>query len=253
MSNSLRRSKSSAQRIRAASSTTKKPSARWLWLGIAAVVVVVGVVSVVIGRGVSGSSGGGTASPSGGTVVPNGTMDYGTVAVTGSSLAALPQTGTDPAVGQEIPRISGTQFNGQQLDIVPTDGKAKIIMVVAHWCPHCQAEVPRVQSWLDEAGMPANIELVTVATSNSPSKPNFPATDWLRREKWSVPTIVDDKENQAGQALGVSGFPYFVVVDAQGRVVYRTSGEIDRSTWDQLLASAQSGTWTTPGVDQQRP
>lgn len=244
MSNRPGRSKSASQRVRAASNAGKGRSTTWLWVGIAAVVVVVGVIAVVASRGGSGSSGGGGASPSGGTVVPNGKMEYGTVTVQGSALAPKPETGTDPAVGQTIPSIAGLQFDGQQLDIVPTDGKAKIIMIVAHWCPHCQAEVPRIQEWLDAEQMPANVELVTIATANDPAKGNFPASDWLRREKWSVPTIVDDKQTQAASALGVGGFPYFVVVDAQGKVVYRTSGEIDRATWDELLASAQSGTWT---------
>jgi thiol-disulfide isomerase/thioredoxin len=114
-------------------------------------------------------------------------------------------------------------------------------MVVAHWCSHCQAEVPRVQKWLDASGMPADVDLVTVATSNDPARGNFPAADWLRREKWSVPTIVDDKQNQAGNAFGVSGFPYFVVTDAQGKVVYRTSGEITEDQWNALLEAARSG------------
>jgi len=243
VSNRPGRSKSASQRVRAASNAGKGRSTAWLWIGIAAVVVIVGVFAIVVSRGSGGSSGGG-ASPSGGTVVPNGNLDHGTIVVTGTGLPEISESGADPAIGQVIPQISGAQFDGEQLDIIPTDGEAKIIMVVAHWCPHCQAEVPRIQDWLDEAGMPANVELVTIATSNNPAQGNFPAADWLRREKWSVPTIVDDKNNAAAGALGVTGFPYFVVVDAQGKVVYRTSGEIDRATWEQMLAAAQSGTWT---------
>ena len=238
MSNRPGRSKSASQRVRAASNAGKSRSTTWIWIGIVVVVVVVGVVAIVAGRG--GSSSGGGASPSGGTIVPSGNVEYGQVAVSGAALPQMSDTGTDPAVGSVFPSITGQQFDGKQLTIAP-DGKPHIIMVVAHWCPHCQAEVPRIQKWLDKDGMPADVELVTVATSNDPAKGNFPAADWLRREKWSVPTIVDDKQTQAGTALGVSGFPYFIVTDAQGKVVYRTSGEKTEAEWNALLQAARTG------------
>jgi hypothetical protein len=201
-------------------------------------VIAVGIVAIVAGRGTSSS--GGSASPSGGTVVPAGKLDYGQVSVSGTALTPKPDSGADPMVGTVVPSVTGQQFDGKQLTI-SADGKPQIIMVVAHWCSHCQAEVPRVQKWLDKDGMPADVELVTVATSNDPAKGNFPAADWLRREKWSVPTIVDDKQGQAGAALGVSGFPYFIVTDAQGKVVYRTSGEITEDQWNALLVAARTG------------
>ncbi len=239
MSNRPGAKKSASQRVRAASNAGKSRSTAWIWIGIVAVVVVVGVFAIAVGRG-SGTSGGG-ASPSGGTVVPNGNLDFGQVAVSGTALTPKPDSGTDPAIGQTIPTVTGQQFDGKQLSIAP-DGKPHIIMVVAHWCPHCQAEVPRVQKWLNASGMPADVELVTVATSNDSARGNFPAADWLRREKWSVPTIVDDKANQAGTALGVSGFPYFLVTNAQGKVIYRTSGEITEEQWNALLEAAKPGT-----------
>jgi len=231
--------KSASQRVRAASNAGKRRSTAWIWIGIVAVVVVVGVFAIAVGRG-SGTSGGG-ASPSGGTVVPNGNLDFGQVAVSGTALTPKPDSGTDPAIGQTIPTVTGQQFDGKQLTIAP-DGKPHIIMVVAHWCPHCQAEVPRVQKWLNASEMPADVELVNVATSNDSARGNFPAADWLRREKWSVPTIVDDKANQAGTALGVSGFPYFLVTNAEGKVIYRTSGEITEEQWNALLEAARTGT-----------
>ena len=238
MSNRPGKSKSASQRVRAASNAGKGKSTAWIWIVVVGVVIAVGIVAIVAGRGTSSS--GGSASPSGGTVVPSGKLDYGQVVVSGTALTPKPESGADPMVGTVVPSVTGQQFDGKQLTI-SADGKPQIIMVVAHWCSHCQAEVPRVQKWLDKDGMPADVELVTVATSNDPAKGNFPAADWLRREKWSVPTIVDDKQGQAGAALGVSGFPYFIVTDAQGKVVYRTSGEITEDQWNALLVAARTG------------
>ena len=239
MSNRVKGKNSASQRVRAASNAGKGKSTTWIWIAAVVAVVVIGVVVIAVSRGGSSASGGG-ASPSGGTIVPNGRLDYGTIKVNGTPLPAYSKDAADAALGDVIPQISGVQFDGKQLDIVPTDGKPKIIMVVAHWCPYCQAEVPRIQKWLNESGMPADVELVTVATANDPTRGNFPAADWLRREKWSVPTIVDDKASQVNDALGVSGFPFFVVTNGKGQVVYRTSGEIGQDEWNRLLAAARS-------------
>ncbi|HEY6530922.1 MAG TPA: TlpA disulfide reductase family protein [Acidimicrobiales bacterium] len=220
-----------------------RSSTLWIWIGLAALIVVVGVVAIAVGRSSSsGSDDGGAASSSGGTVVPNGDLEYGTVTVEGSDLPPAPRgTGSDEGVGETIPTIKGEAFDGSAVTIAPGGGKGQVIMVVAHWCPHCQAEVPRIQSWLDEDGMPDDVTLTTVATANDPTAVNFPAGDWLREEGWSVPTMLDDQEQTAALAVGTSAYPFFVVVDADGKVVERTSGELDRSQWDALLEAARTG------------
>jgi thiol-disulfide isomerase/thioredoxin len=238
VSNRPSQTKSASQRVRAASNAGKSRSTTWIWVGLVALIAVVGIVAIVAGRS-SGSAGGGK-SPSGGTVVPNGKLDYGTVSVQGTNLPQMPDSGADPAIGLTVPTVAGQQLDGKQLTITP-DGTPKIIMGVAHWCPHCQKEVPLIQSWLDADGMPSGVSLVTVATGNDPKKVNFPAADWLRTEKWSVPTIVDDKVSTAGAAFGVKSYPYFLVTDGQGKVLYRTSGELTKAQWDALLATAKSG------------
>ncbi len=238
MSNRPGKSKSASQRVRAASNSGKGKSTSLIWVAIVGVVIAVGIVAIVAGRGTSSSGGG--ASPSGGTIVPNGNLEYGQVVVSGTALTPKPDSNGDPMVGTVFPTVTGQQFDGKQMTIAP-NGKPHIIMVVAHWCSFCRNEVPRIQKWLNASGMPAGVDLVTVATSNNPTKGNFPAGDWLRREEWSVPTIVDDKQNQAGDALGVSGFPYFVVADAQGKIVYRTSGAITEDQWNALLEAARTG------------
>jgi thiol-disulfide isomerase/thioredoxin len=207
-------------------------------------VVVVVALAAIIAIAVSGGSGndvqGGSASPAGGTVVPEGDLDYGRVQVSGTALGQLARGGADAAAGEEIPTITGEAFDGSPMTIGP-DGTPKVIMALAHWCPHCRAEVPRVQAWLDDNGMPTDVELYAIATGTSSAQPNFPPGEWLRNEGWSVPTLVDDEESTAARALGLSSYPFFVVVDGSGKVVYRTSGELDDEQWVALLEAARSG------------
>ena len=227
-------------------------STRWVWIGIAAVVVVVGVLAFVFTRSDGSDSGGGSATPNGGdatpgvTVVPVGKVAIGPIVVTGTKLPEQAAGSADPAVGQVIPTIEGQTFDASAMTIGPS-GEPTIIMVVAHWCPHCQREVPFLQSWLTANGAPEGVRLVALATSNDSGKPNYPAGQWLVREKWTVPTMVDDKASDGAQALGVTGFPYFIVVDAQGKAIERTSGELTAAQWESLIAAAKAGS-AQPGA-----
>ena len=249
MSNKPSRQPSASAKVRDASRSSRG-STTWLWVGLAVIVVVVGIVAVIIGRSSdsSSSASGGGPSPSGGTVVPNGDVDYGSIEVVGADLPAASTAAgaVDTAVGQTIPTIEGETFDGSPVTI-SSDGKPQVILVIAHWCPHCQAEVPRLQDWLDQNGMPSDVQLTAVATANTDQRENFPAGPWLREAGWSIPTMIDNQGtadgggNDAARAVGVSAYPFFVVVDAQGKVVFRTSGEVTMPQWEQLLDSARTG------------
>jgi len=57
--------------------------------------------------------------------------------------------------------------------------------------------------------------------------------------------MIDDAQNSAATALGTSGFPFFVAVDAQGKVVVRGSGELTMDQVSQLIESARTGSVPT--------
>ena len=140
-----------------------------------------------------------------------------------------------------IPTVTGKDFDGNDLTISGDDGKAKIIVFVAHWCPHCQREVPLLKEHLDDVPMPDDVELLTVSTSVKPGAENYPPQEWLDEEGWSAPVLADDDTSTVAQAYGLSSFPYFVVVDADGKVVARASGEISTDQFDEAVAAAQDG------------
>lgn len=153
----------------------------------------------------------------------------GEPAITEASVAgeALPQFANespDPAVGQPAPELTGQTLDGEPITIDPDDGTPKAIVFLAHWCPHCQREVPVVQDWLEENGAPEGVELYAVATDIDRNRGNFPPQDWLEREGWQVPTLVDG-DDVARNAYGLRTYPYWVTIDGEGNVVQRWSGE----------------------------
>ena len=42
--------------------------------------------------------------------------------------------------------------------------------------------------------------------------------------------MADNSTHDAADALGLPGFPYFVLLDADGKVMLRQSGEVDPAT-----------------------
>jgi thioredoxin-related protein len=52
--------------------------------------------------------------------------------------------------------------------------------------------------------------------------------------------MADSDTYAAAAAYGLSSYPYFVVLDANGKVVQRASGEVDPSTLTPLLNSVAS-------------
>jgi cytochrome c biogenesis protein CcmG, thiol:disulfide interchange protein DsbE len=162
---------------------------------------------------------------------------YADVRVEGAQLQQWTGTGSDSAEGSTVPTIAGTDIEGRSLALMPGGGAARAYVVVAHWCPHCQEEVPRLVEWARDNELPMGVEVVAVSTSVDRGQPNFPPAAWLAREDWPWPVFVDDEVGSAGDALGVQGYPFMVFTDAEGTVVSRYSGEMPIDEWDAAIRS----------------
>lgn len=186
-------------------------------------VVVVAALAAAISAGTGTTAGGGQYAG----------QAYGTIQIEGSDLPAVPDTGDDPAIGMPAPAIIGDTVSVQ-----PGGGTPTLVMFLAHWCPHCQREVPRVVQWVTDNGKPQGVNVIGVATQSTPSQGNYPPGDWLDREKWPFPVIFDDEASTAWTAYGHGGFPYWVVIDKDGNVAGRFSGELpDAAAVGQLFQS----------------
>ena len=191
-------------------------------LGIVFGVIVVILVAVVIfGTGEPGS-------------------EYGDPQVDGL-LPPMPNAPVDnSATGMAIPTVVGQDFDGNEVTITD-DGRAKGIVFLAHWCSHCQEEVPRVQAWLDETGGAEGVDLYSVSTSMSSSRDNYPPSEWLDSEGWTTPVIRDNEDDAVVRSYGGGGYPFWVFVNADGTVALRTSGQLSTQQLEQALGALQTG------------
>jgi thiol-disulfide isomerase/thioredoxin len=161
------------------------------------------------------------------------------VTVKGEALPVLPDgapAASDPARGRPMPEIRGASFTGEPVAITG-DGHPKVILFLAHWCPHCQNEVPRLTAWLKGGGLPQGVEFYAVSTAAEAKRPNYPPSRWLQQEGWPAPVIADDQRDAVAGAAGLSAFPFFVFVGADGKVAGRHAGELSIEELKERITS----------------
>jgi thiol-disulfide isomerase/thioredoxin len=164
-----------------------------------------------------------------------------TVELDGNALVPLAPSGADPAIGQPIPEVVSTvDFDGNPTSIT-IDGTPKVILFLAHWCQFCQREVPNVQAYVDETGLPSGVDFVSVVTSIDRARPNYPPNAWLEEEGWTQRIVMDDPRSSIATAYGLPAFPYYVFVDGDGNVVSRITGEQDPTTIALAMEALAAG------------
>ena len=187
--------------------------------GVLALIVVAALVAFAL----SGTASNGLAEPA-----------RAATGVSGTALPAFTDTASDPAVGQPIPTLTSRDLAGEAISIGPGDGPM-VVVALAHWCSVCQAEVPVLVDYLESTGMPDGVRLVALSTGIDAARPNYPPSAWLEREGWTAPTMIDDASSRGLAALGMTAFPGFVFVDADGTVVQRHTGQMSAEAFDQVV------------------
>jgi thiol-disulfide isomerase/thioredoxin len=226
-----RRAQAVADRQRASEAAARHRRNRWfLWGGLAVVVASAIVVAVLAGGG--------------GNDAKATNFETGSVEVTGTPLPSYDSTqNPDPAVGEKIPTLQGTSvFDGEPVTIGPDsgDGKPQAIAFVAHWCPHCQREVPLLVS-LAKQGVFDGVHVTAVATGTNAAADNYPPSSWLKNVDWPFSVMADSKTGTAAQAFGLSAYPYFVLVNPDGTVAARGTGELPASQIEADIDALKAG------------
>jgi cytochrome c biogenesis protein CcmG/thiol:disulfide interchange protein DsbE len=209
--------------------STKVAAARrgrtpWPWIVGAGVVLAALVLAVAVSAGTDDDGDGGDLAQT------------GSVRIAGEPLPPHGDDARDAAVGRVAPTLDGSSFDGTGVTVGP--GRPTLVLFLAHWCPHCQREVPLLVDHFADEGLPEGVDLVAVATGTSADRPNYPPSQWLEDEGWTSPVLLDSAESEAAAAYGLSAYPYLVALDDDGRVVARVSGEFSGADFDRLVALA---------------
>jgi cytochrome c biogenesis protein CcmG, thiol:disulfide interchange protein DsbE len=233
-----RRARREAQRADARRAAARRtPASRWLLAGlIGAAVVVAAVLAIALSGGGTPTGGSSTVPPSaasGGPAASGSGAEAQAPVISGTPLPDFQGPTGDPAIGRPAPEVTGADFDGEPVAI-EADGRPKIVLFLAHWCPHCQEEVPVVQAWITAGGLPSGVDIVSVATAIDPNAPNYPPDAWLDQEGWTAPVIVDPT-NSVARAYGLSAFPFWVFIGPDGTVRARTVGSVPAADLEAMI------------------
>ena len=206
------------------------------------VFVAIGLV-VVAAAAIAIGAGGGSNNSSSTTTIPAGNGSIGAaefqpVAVTGSALTPLGDGQMDASRGAPGPVLKGYSLTGLPVNVNPmTDGPTMLVFL-AHWCPHCNREVPRLIDWKEQGLVPDNLRVVGITTGSRNDQANWPPSEWIETMKWPFEVMADSETQQAAAAYGVDGYPFMVILDAQGNVAKRMSGEVEVADLVSIIDAA---------------
>ena len=118
------------------------------------------------------------------------------------------------------------------------EGGPYMVVFLAHWCPHCNAEIPRLIEWQQSGAVPSDLRVIGVSTGVASDRPNYPPSDWVVAKQWPWPVMADSEGQDAAIAYGVSGYPFFAIVGADGTIKVRASGEVEIDALNQIVTDA---------------
>ena len=190
------------------------------------VLVVVGIAGAVA----LGTSGGSSETSTDTVVtVPGGVQpaEYQKVSATGGLLAPLPESGADTETGKSVAVLKGYDLQGRPVTIDPAgEGKATLVVFLAHWCQFCNREIPVLNKWRESGEVPTGLRVVGITTGSKADQANWPPSKWLTAMKWPFEVMADSEAQEAAAAYGVAGYPFMAFVGANGKITARTSGEV---------------------------
>lgn len=162
--------------------------------------------------------------------------EHADVEVTQDFLPPYGASADDPAEGLSAPVITGEDFDGV-IQTTPDSTEGELIFFVAHWCPHCQRELPTVVDWMSSNEIPVNVTIVS--TSENVSQGNWPPSSWIEDSGFTGTVIKDSADGEAAGAYGVTSFP-FVVAVKDGKVAERHAGAQTAQQYSELAGRISS-------------
>ena len=135
-------------------------------------------------------------------------------------------------VGQDSPRLTVRTVAGSDLQIPA--GKPTLLYFMAGWCASC---LPESQA-LDRIERRYGDRLIVLAVDADPSDPLATLQSFRHQVGDPRYSFAQDPSAQISRAFGVAALDTTVVIDAQGKVVYRSGVPIGDAAIQAAIAKA---------------
>ena len=128
----------------------------------------------------------------------------------------------------DLPRVG---VDGERVRLADFVGRPLVVNFWASWCVPCRKEMPALQATAER--LEGRVGFVGVNHQDGRTA----ATEFEEEVGVTYPSAYDPNGGVA-RDFGVVGLPTTVLVDASGRIVARTLGEVTEDELDELIAEA---------------
>jgi thiol-disulfide isomerase/thioredoxin len=115
--------------------------------------------------------------------------------------------------------VNIVDFEGKKLDMSQYKGKVVLVDVWATWCKPCVMATPHL---IEISNQFPDEDFVLVGISADRTQKL--AERYVEKNKIPYPSYWDKGGREAGMKYGVTGYPTFVLLDQQGKEIWRQSG-----------------------------
>lgn len=138
----------------------------------------------------------------------------------------------------ELGEVSGTTLEGEPLSIEESAGDVIVLNLWASWCGPCRAEAPALQQASADTRNDG-VQFVGINTRDQEAA----AIAFEKNFGITYPSLVDDSgelELLVAEAVPLSGIPWTIIVDRDGRVAARILGPTTYSELTDLVDQVAS-------------
>lgn len=130
------------------------------------------------------------------------------------------------------PQLSGMTLTGKNYTF--SGGQVAVVNVWASWCAPCRAEAPTLAALSEKY---SDVAFIGILTRDNPAT----AEAFTRRFALPYPTLIDDSVLIGfRQSLPANAIPSTVVIDKNGHVAARISGEVTVASLSELIEKVSS-------------
>lgn len=123
-----------------------------------------------------------------------------------------------------LPRLSLPPIDGgAPVPLHAGDGRPTVINIWATWCAPCRIEMPHLAKAQQQN---PNVRFVFVNHGENPAAARL----WLEAQPYRLVNVLSDARMQLASAVGTSGLPTTLFIDAQGRIVERHMGPLSEAS-----------------------